>query len=413
MLQVCGWDRSCHAQGGSLLLHRPLPRRWCCADTRRTQPAAERLHTRGGACWRETCIAAGRRRRQQQTAYALPSPRGVRPCCATTSWLPQTETQPLPLPPGAVRSGAHVLVVLALCTVNFALCSSSLAPRLTRALLSLMPLPPLGPLADAALRATVSDGCAAAGVAATLALASRAGHFASTPPCPRQHDKPSARRLWLRRCAALLCALLCFPGLSWVVAVSTGTPGDGMPWGSATAAAASPAPPGLLAFLPLLLLVAPAWEEALFRGFLLRALLTMAGAVRGGAASTAAALEQRQGDGGNGSAHARLWVATAGCIALASLAFAGAHFAGGGAGGWTPPTGLAALRLACATSASALEGGGGGGLFVPLCAVGLLLGAVFVATSGDTVACALVHGAWNAWTFVCLLYTSDAADDYS
>ena len=350
----------------------------------------------------ETCVAPGRRRCQQHVGGVHSSRRGVRPCCA--GFLPQTETQPLALPSGAVQSVAHVLVVLCLCTVNFAVCSSGLAPRVTGALLSVMPPPPLGPLADAALRATVSDGCAAAGVAATLALASRAGRLASTQPPAGPEMTPSARHTWLRRCGTLLCALLCFPGLSWVVAVSTGTPGDAMPWGSATAAAAPPAPPGLLAFLPLLLLIAPAWEEALFRGFLLRALLTMAGAVQGGAASTAAAQEERQGDGdSNGSAHSRLWVATAGCIALASLVFAGAHFAGGGAGGWTPPTGMAALRLACATSAGAMEGGGGGGLFMPLCAVGLLLGAVFVVTSGDTVACALVHGAWNAWTFAGLM----------
>ena len=391
MLQVHGWDRSCSAQPQRASL---LPRR-CCAGERRVERPAYRLPARGAACWRET---PGRRSCPQHVGGVRPSRRVVRPCCL--AGLPQTETEPLALPPGLAQSLAHVVVVLCLCTVNFAVCSSGLAPRLSGALLSVVPLPPLGPLTDAALRATVSDGCAALGVAATLALASRAGRFAATQPLPGPEKEPTARRLWFRRCCAVLCALLCFPCLSWVVSVSTGTPGDATPWGSATAsAAAHPAPPGLLAFLPLLLLIAPAWEEALFRGFLLRGLLTMAGAVRGGAASTAAALEQSQAGGGGGVATSRLWAATAGCIAFASLVFAAAHFAGGGAGGWTPPTGLAALRLACATSA----GDAGGGLFVPLCAVGLLLGAVFVATSGDTMACALVHAAWNAWTFATMM----------
>lgn len=216
----------------------------------------------------------------------------------------------------------RILSVLACSAFAFLLAGNVAALRLCR-LLAVAP--------GSAAHALCTDLTALAAVLTVLWLSLRpfaplpSGWFRLRWPLP-----PATRR----QLALCFCA---FPALSLLSALTQHSHLAEAAGGSAWAA--SPGQEGSFTsqalYLLLLTAVAPLWEEALFRGFLLPSLTR--------------------------------YLPSSAAIAASALAFAAAH--------------------------------GSGHTLLPLTALGGLLGWLFVESEGDLGAAVCCHAAWNAWAF--------------
>ena len=340
--------------------------------------------------------------------------------------------QELPMPRGLVAQGAHLAAVTCACSLVFLLCSHNVAPALNSCVLlaldalmrRVVQQEAISVVVSNAVEVLVSDVCAAIGVLMTLRLASRSaaamqrGQADVAAQLPVIQDGEGSKQPpwpagFLQKTLVVALACFCLPALSLLVHCLTG--GQAMnPFDSADAISKGSAHNGaknaLLAYVPLLFVVAPVWEEALFRGFLLRGLLTAAGLATATTPTSASPASQHDTSDMAATQRRRLQLAlrTAACIALSALLFATSHFAFGGTGGWTPPP-VTPDELAVSNTATGAatpdHDVSGGVLFIPLVCIGALLGAVFVASGGDTACCVLVHCAWNAVMFVALWRT--------